>query len=134
MEAMQQYKDAKSALKQLNADLKAAKKKIDAAAIKALDTLNLTFEGSVTDMLNKVFGVVMSSADAALQSFKDSIGEITSADRDTSYRVETRAKKSKKLLMKRPTALTKVSEEDGGKIFGLALEQLLASVFDMIFV
>lgn len=52
MDAMQQYKDAKSALKQLMADLKAAKKKIDAAAIKALDTLNLTLEGSVTDMLN----------------------------------------------------------------------------------
>ena len=76
----------------------------------------------------------MSSADAALQSFKDSIGEITSADRNTSYRVETRTKKSKKLLMNRPTALTTTSEEDGEKASGLALEQLLASVFDMIFV
>ena len=76
----------------------------------------------------------MSSADAALQSFKDSIGEITSADRNTSYLVETRARKSKKLLMNRPSALTTASEEDREKESGLALEQLLASVFDMIFV
>ena len=49
---MQQYNDAKSALKQLNADLKAAKKKIDAASKKALDSLNRTLYGPVTDMVN----------------------------------------------------------------------------------